>query len=113
MNKDYRCLHNECLFNGWDADIIIKELKLAILWNGSWHYREMNFNNHSLKQVQNRDRIKLKEIKKLGWKFIIVKDYDSKIKPVSAYKNILYCIKNNIFNIEIEKKNKEFMFIKK
>ena len=30
--------HNEPIFNGWDADIIIDDIKVAVLWNGPWHY---------------------------------------------------------------------------
>ena len=51
-------LHNERIFNGWDADVIIEDFKIAILWNGPWHYRKIK-SNHSVKQVQNRDKIKI------------------------------------------------------
>jgi hypothetical protein len=71
---------NENIFNGWDADIIIEDLKIAVLWNGKWHYEKIT-EKHSLKQVQNRDRIKLKEIKSCGYKSYIIKDmgsYDKK-----------------------------------
>jgi hypothetical protein len=27
--------------NGWDADILLHDHKIAILWNGPWHYKEM------------------------------------------------------------------------
>ena len=66
--------HNECLFNGWDADILIYDIKTAILWNGAWHYKEMPGLTHSLKQVKNRDSIKIKEIENQGWKCIIFED---------------------------------------
>lgn len=65
--------HNEQIFNGWDADIIIDDIKVAILWNGKWHYQKIK-HNHSVKQVQNRDKIKLNEIKKLGYVPYIIKD---------------------------------------
>lgn len=65
--------HNESIFNGWDADIIIEDNETAILWNGKWHYEKIT-EAHSLKQVQNRDKIKLKEIRKCGWKAYIIKD---------------------------------------
>lgn len=26
--------HNENIFNGWDADVIIDDIKFAVLWNG-------------------------------------------------------------------------------
>jgi hypothetical protein len=61
------------MFNGWDADIIIPILKIAILWNGKWHYEKL-MKEHSLEQVQNRDIIKIKEIKKLGFTPYIIKD---------------------------------------
>lgn len=65
--------HNEPLFNGWDADVIIEDNKTAILWNGKWHYEKIT-KNHSLEQVQNRDKIKIEEIKKCGYKPYIIKD---------------------------------------
>ena len=34
--------HNESIFNGWDADILIYDIKLAILWNGKCHYEKNN-----------------------------------------------------------------------
>lgn len=60
--------------NGWDADILIHDNKTAILWNGPWHYKEMGFSNHSLKQVQNRDKIKTEEFIKAGWSVIVFED---------------------------------------
>src|SRR5208337_47442 len=47
--------HNEPIFNGWDADVIIEDIKTAILWNGKWHYKSIA--GHALNQVQNRDKI--------------------------------------------------------
>ena len=66
-------LHNEPMFNGWDADIIIPEHKLAILWNGPWHYRKITA-KHSLEQVQTRDRLKQVEIANCGYTCYIIKD---------------------------------------
>lgn len=65
--------HNECIFNGWDADIIIEDIKFAVLWNGPWHYKQIT-KSHSVKQTQNRDKIKIKEIKECGWTPYIIKD---------------------------------------
>lgn len=65
--------HNENIFNGWDADILIYDYKVAILWNGNWHYQEIK-NGTSLSQIQNRDRIKISEIKKLGWMPYVIED---------------------------------------
>ena len=66
-------LHNASIFNGWDADIIIPHLKVAILWNGPWHYIEIS-KTQKLKQVQNRDRIKLREIINSGYRPYIIED---------------------------------------
>lgn len=66
-------VHNEPIFNGWDADIIIHDLKIAILWNGRWHYEKLT-KNHSVQQVQNRDKIKINEILKYGYYPYIIKD---------------------------------------
>ena len=66
-------LHNEPMFNGWDADIILLDYKLAILWNGPWHYRKIT-ESHSLEQVQTRDRIKVDEINNCGYTPYIIKD---------------------------------------
>lgn len=65
--------HNDPIFNGWDADVLIWDKKIAVLWNGKWHYEKIT-KKHSVEQVQNRDRIKYKEIEKAGWKVYIIKD---------------------------------------
>lgn len=44
-----------------------------MLWNGKWHYEKIT-KNHSVKQVQNRDKIKIEEIKKAGYIPYIIKD---------------------------------------
>lgn len=69
--SDVKC--NEPIFNGWDADIIIEDLKVAVLWNGKWHYEKVT-RSHSLEQVQNRDKIKLKEIESAGYTPYVIKD---------------------------------------
>lgn len=65
--------HNVPIFNGWDADVIIHDIKYAVLWNGKWHYEKITA-NHSVEQVQNRDRIKINEIIKCGYTPYIIKD---------------------------------------
>ena len=65
--------HNDAQFNGWDADVLIWDYKVAVLWNGKWHYEKIT-EKHSVKQVQNRDEIKCKEIKAIGWDIYIIKD---------------------------------------
>lgn len=64
---------NEPYFDGWDADIIIHEQKMAILWNGAWHYKQIS-KSQSLKQVQARDKIKTSIIEKYGYIPYVIKD---------------------------------------
>lgn len=66
-------LHNQLMFNGWDADIILPDYKIAILYNGPWHYIQIS-KKSSLLQIQNRDKIKVEEIKKCGYIPYIIKD---------------------------------------
>lgn len=68
-----KVLMNEPMFNGWDADVIVEDFKIAVLWNGKWHYEKIT-ESHSLIQVQNRDKIKIKEITNSGYKPYIIKD---------------------------------------
>lgn len=67
--------HNKPIFNGWDADVIIHDIKVAVLWNGPWHYKPIA--NSKLKQTQNRDKLKLIEIQKYGYEPYIIKDEGS------------------------------------
>jgi hypothetical protein len=76
LGKFKNVLLNENIFNGWDADIILSDIKTAVLWNGKWHYEKIT-ENHSVKQVQNRDKIKIKEIMKAGYIPYIIKDMGS------------------------------------
>ena len=82
--------HSYIVSNGWDTDIALLDYKIAIFWNGPWHYREMNIGNHSLKQVQNRDTIKKNLFTKLGWEVIIYEDRF--FTPETAYLDILHRI---------------------
>lgn len=83
--------HNSIIADGWDADIIFDDYKLAILWNGPWHYQQMPLSNHSLLQVQNRDKIKIKLFESLGWTVLVFEDrYHT---PASAFTEIQRCIK--------------------
>ena len=68
--------HNKPIFNGWDADIIINDIKYAILWNDKWHYEQIS-KKQSLLQIQNRDKIKIEEIKKCNYIPYIIKDMGS------------------------------------
>jgi hypothetical protein len=78
--------HNKVLVNGWDADIVIDKYKIAIMWNGPWHYKEMKHKNHSLVQVQNRDRIKIKQITECGYTVFVFEDRE--YTPETAFRVI-------------------------
>lgn len=67
---------NEPMFNGWDADVILPNEKIAVLWNGNWHYKKLT-KKHSVRQVKNRDKIKIDEIIKSGYTPYIIKDMGS------------------------------------
>jgi hypothetical protein len=67
---------NEPMFDGWDADIIIESYKLAILWNGKWHYEKITV-KHSVAQVQNRDKIKISKIMAYNYIPYVIKDMGS------------------------------------
>lgn len=65
--------HNKPIFNGWDADVIIHDIKVAVLWNGRWHYEQIK-KSQSVAQVQNRDKIKIGEIERAGYTPYVIKD---------------------------------------
>lgn len=93
-NKFKNVKVNEPIFNGWDADIILPDYKVAVLWNGNWHHIKIT-KKHSLKQVQSRDKIKIYEIKNCGYFPYIINDYgrensqfvDSEFKKLLNYLN--------------------------
>lgn len=64
---------NSQIFNGWDADVIVHDHKIAIMWNGIWHY-EIVRKNTSLEKIQERDRLKIIEIQKCGYHPYVIKD---------------------------------------
>jgi hypothetical protein len=86
-------LLNEQIFNGWDADVIIQDYKIAVLWNGKWHYEKIT-KKHSVEQVQNREELKIKEIIKMGYEPYIIKDmgrYNKEFVEIEFEKIKKYC----------------------
>lgn len=73
-SKHFNVENNIVICNGWDADIILRDEKIAIMWNGPWHYKDMKMTNHSLNQVVNRDILKIIEFEKIGWQVYIYED---------------------------------------
>lgn len=78
---------NFIIADGWDADIVIPDHKIAILWNGPWHYKDMKMKNHSLAQVQTRDKIKTKLFESLGWTVIVYED--RYYTPETAFQDLI------------------------
>ena len=95
MSQKYDCLPNERMFNGFDADVVILDLKLAIEWNGVWHYKKV-CKTHSLEAAQSKDKRKLKEIKKMGFNLIAIKDYQNGMTPDKAFKLVNDMIKSGV-----------------
>lgn len=67
-------LENVPMFDGWDADVIIPSLKIAVLWNGNWHRKKLR-DKHSVSQVQTRDKLKIQKIVEYGYTPYVVDDY--------------------------------------
>ena len=75
------------------------------MWNGKWRYEEMNFNgsHQSLAQIQNRDKIKEKEILNYGYKLYIIKDmggYNKKFVEKEFNNFIIFLHNNHIMKME-------------
>jgi len=69
---------NEKMFkdkNGglWDADIIIKSLKLCVLYDGIFHFKQVK-KQMNLTQIRSRDKLKRHIIIRNGYTYYTVKD---------------------------------------
>lgn len=73
MENFKNILLNMPIFNGWDADVILTDHKIAVLWNGIWHYKHVT-RKYPLKQIQSRDKIKIHEIENAGYIPYVIKD---------------------------------------
>ena len=68
INKEDILISNE-----WDADIIIHHLKIAILYNGIFHYKKV-YKDQKLERMISKDRLKEKIIIDNGYTYYIIKD---------------------------------------
>ena len=59
--------------NLWDCDILIKSLKIAILYDGIHHNKKI-YKDQNLNQIQARDKIKRSIILDNGYTYYTVKD---------------------------------------
>jgi MYM-type Zinc finger with FCS sequence motif len=66
-------LHNKRMFDGYDADIIIPSKKIAIHWNGIWHYQKV-ITESLLHKIQKKDELRYASIARCGYINYIIKD---------------------------------------
>jgi hypothetical protein len=78
--------HNVPLAEGWDADIIIDDFNIAVMWQGIWHREQLPFGNHSLAQVQNRDKLKVGALMRAEWQVLVF--HDNEYTPQKAFEAI-------------------------
>lgn len=64
---------NKKMFDGWDCDIILLDHKIAIAWNGFYHYHQI-WSHQPLYKVEIRDREKEKIFTKNGYIYYVIKD---------------------------------------
>lgn len=76
QEKFNNVLTNKRMFDGWDADVILLDLKIAIHWNGPCHYLPL-FGDDYLQVVQNKDRERYAAIEKCGYTNYIIDDRDN------------------------------------
>lgn len=99
IKEGWKVLHNIPIFNGYDADVILPEYKIAVHWNGPWHYGMIkSYNGYSYEKIHNRDIRKYKEIEKFGYTNYIIKDLskfsmDYVIKEFEIFKEYLKSVR--------------------
>lgn len=84
---DENIKHNSPLIDKWDSDIFLPKYNLAIMWNGPWHYKQMNLSNHDLVKVQNRDKLKIKLFASVNITTLVFED--RYYTPLAAYNEIM------------------------
>ena len=86
--------------NFWDADIVIPVCKLAVCYNGIWHYQQVG-SKHNLKQVQSRDSIKELIIFDNGYIQYIIKD-TGKFNEMFVYEQFHIFIFRFLIHLELK-----------
>jgi hypothetical protein len=102
--KNESVLSNPSMFidknnNKWDMDIVIPKYKIAIAYNGIYHYQQIG-TKHKLKQVQSRDNIKKQIVFNNGYIFYEIKDL-GKYNIYFVYKEFHKFIFNVIINLDL------------
>ncbi|MBS0285955.1 MAG: hypothetical protein JSR17_01450 [Proteobacteria bacterium] len=75
-SKFENVLTNEKMFEGWDADVILPLFKIAINWNGIFHYKPIR-KGMNIEKVKNRDSQKNEAIIRSGYTPYNIKDMGS------------------------------------
>jgi hypothetical protein len=87
-------LTNYKIFSGFDADVILENFKLAIEWNGVWHYKYIR-RDQKLKKILHNDKLKAGIIRSHNYNLIVVKDMGShNIKLVRKTFNVILNLLN-------------------
>lgn len=107
-------LCNEKLFkdkNGglWDADIIIKSLKIAVLYDGIFHFVKVK-KDMKLEQIKSRDKLKRSIILSNGYKYYTVKDLGKFNKSFVENEFYLF-IHKQLFKYVVTELNYQKLFI--
>lgn len=66
-------ISNKRIFDGYDADIIIPSKKIAIHWNGVWHYQSV-VGEELLHRVQAKDKLRYEAVERHGFTNYVVQD---------------------------------------
>ena len=88
--------------NFWDSDIVIPKCRLALCYNGIWHYQQIG-KKHNLKQVQSRDLIKKSIISENGYIQYIIKDM-GKFNEEFVYEQFHQFIFRFLIHLELKMK---------
>ena len=72
LSERFNVLTNARIFDGFDADIVLPDQRIAVHWDGPWHRRKI-CEGHSVKQVQTRDRLKRRIARRLGYRNITIR----------------------------------------
>lgn len=70
--------NDRTILKGLELDVYIQKLKLAIEWNGIFHYKDIKGN--VLEKIQIKDKFKVEKCKELGIELIVIEDLTSNPK---------------------------------
>lgn len=77
LNNFPYVLTNKRMFGEYDADVILVNEKIAVHWNGPFHYKLLINDDHLLK-IQSRDLLRYKAIEQEGYFNYIIDDRNNR-----------------------------------